>query len=202
MTSIELFDNGNGFALPLRDGELVDFRPVRQADRETIQLGMSGLSLQSRYFRFFTPIAKLSDAQLHYFTEVDQQNHIAWIALAHDQPGHPGLGIARFIRMKKQPTMAEFAVVVLDSHQQKGLGTILMAILYRMAAIKSIQTLRGFILPENTVMSDWLARLGAVGDYENAVYRMDLAVCSDLSCLTDSPTGRRFRECILSIPTP
>ena len=202
MTSLELFDNGNGFALPLRDGELVDFRPVRQADRETIQLGMSGLSLQSRYFRFFTPIAKLSDAQLHYFTEVDQQNHIAWIALAHDQPGHPGLGIARFIRMQNQPTMAEFAVVVLDSHQQKGLGTILMAILYRMAAIKSIQTLRGFILPENTVMSDWLARLGAVGDYENAVYRMDLAVCSDLSCLTDSPTGRRFRECILSIPTP
>jgi len=199
MTSLELFDNGNGFALPLRDGELVDFRPVRQADRETIQLGMSGLSLQSRYFRFFTPIAKLSDAQLHYFTEVDQQNHIAWIALAHDQPGHPGLGIARFIRMQNQPTMAEFAVVVLDSHQQKGLGTILMAILYRMAAIKSIQTLRGFILPENTVMSDWLARLGAVGDYENAVYRMDLAVCSDLSCLTDSPTIRRFRECVNSI---
>jgi len=201
MTSIELFDNGNGFALPLRDGELVDFRPVRQADRETIQLGMSGLSLQSRYFRFFTPIAKLSDAQLHYFTEVDQQNHIAWIALAHDQPGHPGLGIARFIRMQNQPTMAEFAVVVLDSHQQKGLGTILMAILYRMAAIKSIQTLRGFILPENTVMSDWLARLGAVGDYENAVYRMDLAVCSDLSCLPDTPTGRRFRECVNSILT-
>ena len=160
------------------------------------------LTLQSRYFRFFSPIAKLSDAQLHYFTEVDQQNHIAWIALAHDQPGHPGLGIARLIRMRNQPTMAEFAVVVLDSHQQQGLGTILMAILYRMAAIKSIQTLRGFILPENTVMSDWLARLGAVGDYENAVYRMDLAVCSDLSCLSDTPTGRRFRECILSIPTP
>ncbi len=199
MTSLELFDNGNGFALPLRDGELVDFRPVRQADRETIQHGMSGLSLQSRYFRFFTPIAKLSDAQLHYFTEVDQQNHIAWIALAHDQPGHPGLGIARFIRMRNQPTVAEFAVVVLDSHQQQGLGTILMAILYRMAVIKSIQTLRGFILPENTVMSDWLARLGAVGDYENAVYRMDLAVCNDLSCLSDTPTGRRFRECVHSI---
>ena len=159
MTLPGLLDNSHEFTLPLRDGELVDFRPVRQADRETIQHGMSGLSLQSRYFRFFTPIAKLSDAQLHYFTEVDQQNHIAWIALAHDQPGHPGLGIARFIRMKKQPTMAEFAVVVLDSHQQQGLGTILMAILYRMAAIKSIQTLRGFILPENTVMNDWHFRL-------------------------------------------
>ncbi len=201
MTSLELFDNGSSFALPLRDGELVDFRPVRQADREIIQHGMSELSLKSRYFRFFTPIAKLSDAQLQYFTEVDQQNHIAWIALAHDEPGHPGLGIARFIRMRNQPTMAEFAVVVLDSHQHRGLGTVLMAVLYKMASIKGMETLRGFILPENTVMSHWLGRLGAVGDYENAVYRMDLAVCSNLSCLPDTPTGRRFRECVHSIPT-
>ena len=201
MTLPGLLDNRHGFTLMLQDGEWVDFRPVRQEDRETIQHGMSELSLQSRYFRFFTPIAKLSDAQLQYFTEVDQQNHIAWIALAHDQPGHPGLGIARFIRMKKQPTMAEFAVVVLDSHQQLGLGTILMAVLYRMAGLKGIQTLCGFILPENTVMSHWLTRLGAIGDYENEVYRMDLAVCSDLSCLPDTPTGRRFRECVNSIKT-
>ena len=201
MTLSELLDNSHGFTLLLQDGKPVDFRPVRQEDRETIQHGMSELSLQSRYFRFFTPIAKLSNAQLQYFTEVDQQNHIAWIALDHDQPGHPGLGIARFIRMRNQPTMAEFAVVVLDSHQQRGLGTILMAVLYKMASIKGIETLRGFILPENTVMSDWLTRLGAVGGYENEVYRTDLAVCSDLSCLTDTPAGRRFRECVHTIPT-
>jgi len=202
MTLFKWGDDDHGFTLPLWDGEFVDFRPVRQEDRVTIQDGMSELSLQSRYFRFFTPIAKLSDKQLQYFTEVDQQNHIAWIALAHEQPGHPGLGIARFIRMRNQPTMAEFAVVVLDSHQQRGLGAILMAILYRMAGIKNIQTLRGFVLYENTVMSDWLGRLGAVGDYESGVYRMDLPVCSDLSCLSDTPTGRRFRECVHSIPIP
>ena len=174
------FDWVKGFTLPLRDGELVDFRPVRQDDRETIQNGMSALSLQSRYFRFFSPIAKLSEAQLQYFTAADQENHIAWIALAHDEPGHPGLGIARFIRMQNQPRIAEFAVVVIDSHQQRGLGTILMAVLHRMASIKGIDSLRGFILPENTVMSNWLGSLGAVGAYENGIYRMDLAVCKDL----------------------
>ncbi|MCX7113060.1 MAG: GNAT family N-acetyltransferase [Proteobacteria bacterium] len=186
----------SGFTLALPDGELVDFRPVRQDDRQTIQNGMSALSLQSRYFRFFTPVAKLSDALLHYLTEVDQQNHIAWIALAHDDPEHPGLGIARFIRDKDQPTIAEFAVVVIDSYQQRGLGRILMAVLHRMASIKGIGKLRGFILPENTAMSHWLGRLGAVGAYENGIYRMDLAVCSDLSSLPDNLTGRRFRECL------
>ena len=98
----ELVGHGYAFTLPLRDGELVDFRPVRQEDQETLQHGMSELSPQSRYFRFFVPIAKLSAAQLHYFTEVDQQNHTAWIALAHNHPEHPGLGIARFIRMQNQ----------------------------------------------------------------------------------------------------
>jgi len=49
------------FTLPLRDGELVDFRPVKQNDKETLQKGMLALSSKSRYFRFFSPILKLSE---------------------------------------------------------------------------------------------------------------------------------------------
>jgi hypothetical protein len=41
------------FTLPLRDGELVDFRPVKQNDKETLQKSMLALSSKSRYFRFF-----------------------------------------------------------------------------------------------------------------------------------------------------
>jgi GNAT superfamily N-acetyltransferase len=201
MPSLELIDRLKGFTLPLRDGELVDFRPVRPDDRETLIIGMSALSLQSRYFRFFSPIAQLSDAQLHYFTAADQQNHVAWIALAHDEPEHPGLGIARFIRLQNQPEIAEFALVVIDSHQQLGLGTLLLAVLYRLASLQGIDRLRGFILPENTVMSHWLGRLGAAGCYENGIYRMDLAVAKELSGLPGTPTGRRFRECIRLMPT-
>ena len=168
------------FTLPLRDGELVDFRPVKQNDKETIQKGMLDLSSKSRYFRFFSPILKLSDAQLYNFTEIDQQNHVAWIALAHNEPEQRGLGIARFIRIQNQPEIAEFGVAVIDSYQHRGLGTILLAVLNRMASIKGIEILRGFVLADNTIMSSWLGRLGAVGVYENGVYRMDLTVNGDL----------------------
>jgi GNAT superfamily N-acetyltransferase len=168
------------FTLPLRDGELVDFRAVKQNDKETLQKGMLALSSKSRYFRFFSPILKLSDTQLYDFTEIDQQNHVAWMALAHTEPEQRGLGIARFIRIQNQPEIAEFGVAVIDSYQHRGLGTILLAVLYRMASIKSIEILRGFVLPDNTVMRNWLGRLGAVGVYENGVYRMDLTVSSDL----------------------
>jgi len=50
-----------------------------------------------------------------------------------------------------------------------------------MASIKGIEILRGFVLPDNTVLRNWLGRLGAVGVYENAVYRMDLTISGD-SC--------------------
>ena len=185
-----------GFTLPLQNGEPVDFRPVRPDDRQIIQEGFSALSVKSRYFRFFTPLGKLSGELLRYLTEVDQTSHVAWIALAHDVPEHPGLGIARFIRLKDQPDMAEFAVVVIDRYHQKGLGTFLTAILYRLASIKQIKTLRGYVLPENDVMSHWLGRLGAVGEYENGTYRMDLTVDGDFSGLPDNETGWKFRECL------
>lgn len=168
------------FTLPLRDGELVDFRPVKRNDKETLQKGMLALSSKSRYFRFFSPILKLSDTQLCNFTEIDQQNHVAWIALAHNGTEDRGLGIARFIRIQNQPEIAEFGVVVIDSYQHRGLGTILLAVLHRMASIKSIKILRGYVLADNTVMNSWLGRLGAVSVCENGIYRMDLSVNDDL----------------------
>lgn len=177
----EYFDTLNGFTVALSDDELFDFRPVRQDDWKILQDGMSALSSHSRYLRFFSYISRLSDAQLHYFTEVDQHDHVAWIALAHNQTEHPGVGIVRFIRMPNQPGIAEFAVTVIDNYQHRGLGTILMAVLYRLANIQDIQILRGFVLPENKVMVDWLGRLGAVNRYENGIYRMDIAVHSDLT---------------------
>jgi GNAT superfamily N-acetyltransferase len=178
-------DNIKEFTLPLQDGELVDFRPVRPDDKETIQKGMLGLSMKSRYFRFFSPILKLSDAQLHNFTEIDQHNHVAWIALTHNEPEHRGVGIARFIRIQNQPAIAEFGLVVCDSYQHRGLGTVLLAILDRIASIKGIEILRGFVLADNSVMGSWLSRLGAVGVCEIDHYRMDLTVKGDLFSLTD-----------------
>jgi hypothetical protein len=63
---------------------------------------------------------------LHDFTDIDQQNHVAWIALSHDETEPHGLGIARFIRIQNQLTIAELGIVVIDSYQQRGLGIVLM----------------------------------------------------------------------------
>ncbi len=188
------FNSINGFTMALGNGELVDFRPVRQDDWKSIQNGMSALSPKSRYFRFFSAISKLSVAQLHYFTKVDQHNHVAWIALAHDQVGQPSVGIARFIRFQSQPVIAEFAVTVIDSYHKRGTGTMLMAVLYLIAHQKGIEILRGFVLPENMVAIRWLTKLGAVSKYENDVYRMDIPVYTDLCTSPLPPLVQYFQN--------
>jgi hypothetical protein len=175
------FDGINEFNMTLPDGEPICFRPINSDDRTILEKGMSSLSSQSRLFRFFSPIVKLSDEQLRYFIEVDQNNHVAWIAVSQNQPEQTGLGSARFIRSPYQPNLAEFAIVVIDGYQKRGLGVILMSLLYKLAMIKKIEILRASILLENTVMSSWLARLGAVGEYHNGNYWMNLNVSNDLS---------------------
>jgi hypothetical protein len=83
----------------LKDGTPVIIRPVHPEDKPKIILGMHLLSPESRHLRFFTSNAKLSPEILKYLTEVDQQNHVAWIALDASTPEQHGIGIARFVRL-------------------------------------------------------------------------------------------------------
>jgi ribosomal protein S18 acetylase RimI-like enzyme len=185
----------------LQDGTQVLLRPVIRDDQERIQNGMAALSSESRYFRFFTAAARLSDQQLRYFSEVDQHNHVAWVALDSSNPKHPGLGIARFIRTNEEPTMAEMALVVIDACQRRGLGTILLAVLYLMAEARGIQVLRAIVLGENTKMSNWLHNLGATGSFERGEYRLDLTVHRDRALLPRTPSGEKFKRAIEAVQT-
>src|SRR5215470_9205606 len=54
----------------LRDGSTVRVRAARPDDRDALERFLSGLSEESRIFRFFTPVSDLSWAARH-FAEVD-----------------------------------------------------------------------------------------------------------------------------------
>jgi GNAT superfamily N-acetyltransferase len=185
----------------LQDGTHVLLRPVMPDDQERIQNGMAALSSESRYFRFFTSAARLSDQQLRYFTEVDQHDHVAWIALDSSDPKHPGLGVARFIRTKGEPTVAEMAFTVVDAYQHIGLGTILLALLYLIAETQGFQTLRAAVVGENTSVLKWLHNLGAAGSCEQGEYRLNLTVHRDLARLPQTPSGENFKHAIETVQT-
>ena len=116
----------------LRDGTSVMLRLVAPEDKALLRRSFEDWSEESRYARFHAPKSKLSEEELRYLTEIDQETHFALGAIreAGDGAGEPvGLGIARFIRLPEQapagPVTAEAAISVSDEVQGKGLGRLL-----------------------------------------------------------------------------
>ena len=165
-----------GFEVRLRDGSRVLIRPVRPEDKMRIQCGMKLLSSESRYLRFFNDAATLSPELLQHLTEVDQQNHVAWIAINPALPGEPGMGIARFIRLPDEPHTAELALTVVDKFQGLGLGAALLNILLVRAEQLGFHTLRAVALPDNFRVIRWMRRLGAQAGLKDGLIEMDLKV--------------------------
>jgi GNAT superfamily N-acetyltransferase len=137
----------------LSDGRRVLVRHVRPEDKLMLQQGFDALSEQSRVFRFCTPKRELSAQELCYLTELDGVNHVALGALLLDEHGtSQGAGIARYVRLVAEPSVAEAAVAVADALQGKGLGRTLLTRLGQVAARHGIERFRCLVLEENYAM--------------------------------------------------
>lgn len=178
-----------GTVVPLRDGSRALIRSIRPEDRGPLQAGFAQLSDRSRYLRFHTFMASLSEAQLRYLTEVDQRDHVAFVAVAADDESR-GLGVARYVKLD-DPGVAEAAVTVIDEFQGLGLGTLLLAALARHAVSNGVRTFRNYVLAENSGMLQLFSDLGATRrDDGGGVFQVDLALPLDIEDLPDTPTGR------------
>jgi GNAT superfamily N-acetyltransferase len=138
----------------LRDGAAVVLRPIRPDDKDLLARGFARMSPHSRYLRFFTPKACLTDEELRYLTEVDGLRHFALGATTPD--GHDGLGVARFIQLEHEPGVAEAAIAVIDDMHGKGLGSLLFERLVAAAAERGVQRVRCHVLGSNTGMHEFL----------------------------------------------
>lgn len=117
----------------LPDGTTVLVRPIRPDDREHLSTCVRRLSPQTRFQRFHRVIEHLTDEELRYLTEINYRDHMAWAAVDPNDSDCPGMGIARFVRISDAPHVAEVAVTVMDRHQRRGVGRLLLAALSRSA---------------------------------------------------------------------
>jgi acetyltransferase len=138
----------------LRDGSRVTLRPIRPEDAELEREFVEGLSPQARYFRFFYQLNELSPTMLARFTQVDYDREMALVALAEvgHPHGHPSfVAVGRYIA-NPDGQSAEFAIVVLDSWQKRGLGHVLMTRLIASARRRGFVRMNGIVLRENAGM--------------------------------------------------
>lgn len=145
----------------LPDGTRVRLRPIVPEDKGRLLAGFRRLSPESRYRRFMSPLAELSPDMLARLTEVDYVDHFAWIALSLEEPGEPGVGVSRYVRLPDEPEVAEAAVTVLDEYQGRGLGTLLLQALGAVALENGIRTFRGYVLEGNAPVLEVLEGSGA-----------------------------------------
>lgn len=147
----------------LRDGSTAWLRLVQPSDGPLLAAGFAGLSPRSRYRRFLTDKGELAPRDLSYLTQLDQHDHFALGALR-SLPGQPGdgLGIARFIRRRDRPEVAEAAVAVIDAIQRKGLGRLLLSRLAAAARERGIQRFSCEVLETNLPIQNLLHELGLI----------------------------------------
>jgi acetyltransferase len=148
--------------LTLRDGTVLAMRPIRPEDAEMERRFVAELSEQTKFFRFFYRLHELTPAMLGRFTQVDYDRELALLALAPD-PANPGaqmiIGIARYIANHDHES-AEFAVVVADEWQGRGVASRLMKALIACAKKRGLLRLVGTVLRANHNMVRFCEGLG------------------------------------------
>jgi acetyltransferase len=140
------------------DGTSVVIRPIAPSDLSLTEKFDSELSPQSKFRRLLSD-RRLSSAELRRFTRIDPRREIALIAVV----GAPGdlkqVGVARCVDDETGQS-AEFAIVVSDDWQHRGLGAVLLSDLIDAARQHGVRRMEAVTMVDNHGMLKLARRLG------------------------------------------
>jgi acyl-CoA hydrolase/RimJ/RimL family protein N-acetyltransferase len=142
----------------------VHFRLIRPDDTDRIKELFYGLSEESIYFRFLTPLRSLRRQTLQDFYNVDQARDISVVAvIKSDKKGESEkiIGAGRYV-LNRSTNEAEFALLVNDDYQNKGIGTFLLNHLMRIAKSKGVEAFIAYVHPQNQPMIRFIHKTGKV----------------------------------------
>jgi acetyltransferase len=144
-------------SIPLPDGTLATLRPVAPADAEAERAFVAGLSARARYDRFHGAVNGLSDDLVRYLTCVDQDRHVALVAVVARDRRERVVADARYV---VDGDAAEFAIAVADQVAGCGVARRLLAALAACARRSGVRWLVGEVLATNRAMLCLAERLG------------------------------------------
>jgi len=166
----------------LRDGTPVVVRAIRPDDRGDLREGFLHLSDRTIYHRFLSAKRDLTDTELRYLTELDFRDHLGLVVeLTAPREGHL-IAVGRAVRTgsgvpsaagrapvppaasapgaRSTNDSAEVAFVVEDEYQGRGVGTLLLEHLARMARELGYRAFEAEVLAGNRQMLEVFAHSG------------------------------------------
>ncbi|MDP9379533.1 MAG: GNAT family N-acetyltransferase [Chloroflexota bacterium] len=140
------------------DGTIVPFRRIEPSDAARLQRFHTQLSEQSIFQRHFGTVPTLSEEQARHLTHLDGSNRCALVALDPER-GEEIIGVVRYDQ-DPGTAFAEYAAVVEDRWQGRGVGLQLTNRLVDAALHAGITQLYAQVLPTNFRMINLLRGLG------------------------------------------
>lgn len=145
----------------MQDGTEITLRPIRPEDEPLEQEMLSTLSEESLKHRFFQVIKTITHEMLFRFCNIDYDREMAIVGEVKEHGKRRIVGIGRLI-MDPDFRDGEFAVVVHDDYQGKGLGYKLIDMLIGIAQERGLSRMHGDVLSENRKMLSVASELGFV----------------------------------------
>jgi len=143
----------------LTDGTRVTLRPVLSQDALPILDFVAGLSSQSRLRWFRGAVKGASTSLLTRPAQMDWEHHVALVATITERGEERVIADARFV-IDEDNERAEFALVVGDRWQRRGIGRRAMSALCDAARRRGLRALSGNLLDDNTAMLCLMQRCG------------------------------------------
>ncbi|HYB75335.1 MAG TPA: GNAT family N-acetyltransferase, partial [Nitrososphaerales archaeon] len=157
----------------LEDGTDVMLRPIRPEDEALEAEFINSLSEESSRLRFFSIVRNLPHGDLVRFCNIDYDREMAIVAEVKQGGRSREIGVARLIAEPDQKR-GEFAVVIADQYQGRGLGRKLLDMLIDIAEGKHLGSIYGVILRDNTPMLSLCKEMGFSLSPEEDLMRAEL----------------------------
>lgn len=145
--------------ITLRDGTILRLRPIRPNDVEAWLRFVSRLGLKTKYLRFHNVSKEMTQEDARRFCTVDYRDTFAIVAETLNRKHPEIVAIGRYSRLPRNHN-AEYALVVEDTYQRKGIGTKMMENLVKVARDNGITAFEGYILADNDEMMKVLKDYG------------------------------------------
>jgi acetyltransferase len=146
----------------LSDGTPLTIRPIRPEDEPLIvafHRKLSERSVRSRYFQSLQLDQRTTHERLIRVCFNDYDRELALIVEHQGAAGSEALAVGRLSKTPGEQT-AEFAILVSDEWQHRGLGTELLRRLVAIGRSESLTTITASILPDNLDMQRVCSKVG------------------------------------------
>jgi len=140
----------------LPSGEWVQVRAVRHDDGPLEEAFVRGLSRETGYRRMLNGGMKVTPAWIESMTHIDYRRHMAFAVTTAVEGFEQFIGVGRYV-VEPTTQRAEFALVLADDWQGKGLGRRLLGTLLEHARNAGVREMVGVVLARNAPMLE-LAR--------------------------------------------